>query len=80
MAEPSFDWCSFFALFWNDKGVKCKINVPDTVLFRYGQISAWWTTNKVRCRSRALSIHDVWGPGELIAATASRVCSYRTGM
>lgn len=72
--EPSFDWCSFFALFWNvssgqygsacstvasvrtmsktcfrpqDKGIHCKINVPDTVLFRYGQCSAWWSTNKV---------------------------------
>ncbi|EFJ52451.1 hypothetical protein VOLCADRAFT_115928, partial [Volvox carteri f. nagariensis] len=29
-----------------DKGLKCKINVPDTVLFRYGQLSAWWATNK----------------------------------
>ncbi|KAG2428600.1 hypothetical protein HYH02_014302 [Chlamydomonas schloesseri] len=42
----AFDWCSFFALFWNDKGFKCKINIPDTVLFRYGQLSAWWATNK----------------------------------
>lgn len=30
-----------------DKGLKCKINLPDTVLFRYGQLSAWWATNKV---------------------------------
>lgn len=72
--DTNFDWCSFFALFWNvrvagcrpaikdiahsltssslamyaqDKGLKCKINFPDTVLFRYGQLSAWWATNKV---------------------------------
>ncbi|GLC34566.1 hypothetical protein PLESTB_001247700 [Pleodorina starrii] len=44
--DTTFDWCSFFALFWNDKGFKCKINIPDTVLFRYGQLSAWWATNK----------------------------------
>ncbi|GLI64110.1 hypothetical protein VaNZ11_007285 [Volvox africanus] len=44
--DTNFDWCSFFALFWNDKGFKCKINIPDTVLFRYGQLSAWWATNK----------------------------------
>ena len=76
--DCSFDWASFYALFWNvggwwqedkhlqrddrdgagdgrllsfvpqDKGVKCKINVPDTVIFRYGQLSAWWAVNKVR--------------------------------
>ncbi len=42
-----FDWASFYALFWNDKGVKAKINIPDTVIFRFGQLSAWWSTNKV---------------------------------
>jgi len=31
-----------------DKGIKCKVNIPDTVLFRFGQLSAWWGTNKVR--------------------------------
>jgi len=45
-SDPSFDWCSFYALFWNDKGIRCKLNIPDTVLFRYGQLSAWWATNK----------------------------------
>ncbi len=29
-----------------DKGIKCKINIPDCVLFRFGQLSAWWSTNK----------------------------------
>ncbi|GAX78783.1 hypothetical protein CEUSTIGMA_g6220.t1 [Chlamydomonas eustigma] len=57
MSEPSFDWCSFYALFWNDKGFKCKINVPDTVLFRYGQLSAWWSTNKDGCVQRHTSQH-----------------------
>lgn len=56
-AGASFDWCSFFALFWNDKKVKCKLNVPDTVLFRYGQLSAWWATNKNGCIQRHASTH-----------------------
>ncbi len=38
-----------------DKGIKCKVNIPDTVLFRHGQLSAWWSTNKVRTLARPWS-------------------------
>ncbi|KAG1675152.1 hypothetical protein FOA52_003375 [Chlamydomonas sp. UWO 241] len=62
MAEPAFDWCSFFALFWNDKGIKCRVNVPDTILFRYGQMSAWWGTQDgvvIRHASQATSVEAI---------------------
>ncbi|KAL6756783.1 hypothetical protein V8C86DRAFT_2641239 [Haematococcus lacustris] len=55
MAEVPFDWCSFYALFWNDKGIRCKVNIPDTVLFRHGQLSAWWANNKEGCIQRHTS-------------------------
>lgn len=55
MAEFPFDWCSFYALFWNDKGIRCKVNIPDTVLFRHGQLSAWWANNKEGCIQRHTS-------------------------
>jgi len=42
----TFDAPSFYSLFWNEKGIKCKVNIPDTVLFRFGQLSAWWGTTK----------------------------------
>ena len=44
--SPTFDWCSFYALFWNDRGVRLKLSMPDTVLFRNGRVSAWWATAK----------------------------------
>lgn len=47
-----------------DKGIKCKVNIPDTVLFRFGQLSAWWGTNKVRaahCATRhAAALAHTW--------------------
>eukprot|EP00241_Pyramimonas_parkeae_P010956 CAMPEP_0114264636 /NCGR_PEP_ID=MMETSP0058-20121206/23335_1 /TAXON_ID=36894 /ORGANISM="Pyramimonas parkeae, CCMP726" /LENGTH=232 /DNA_ID=CAMNT_0001381369 /DNA_START=104 /DNA_END=798 /DNA_ORIENTATION=+ len=46
MSESTLDWCSFFALFWNDKGFNLKLKIPDTVLLRNGHISAWWATDK----------------------------------
>lgn len=61
-----------------DKGLKCKVNIPDTVLFRYGQLSAWWATNKVRFRvcQAAVSITFAIGPGcarDLWASSSSCV-------
>ncbi|MEW5310692.1 MAG: hypothetical protein WDW38_002463 [Sanguina aurantia] len=62
MGTPSFDW-NFYSLFWNDKGMRCKVNIPDTVLFRYGQLSAWWATNKEgsvqRHASQGLTIESI---------------------
>jgi hypothetical protein len=32
-----------------DKGVKCKLVIPDTVILRYGQVSTWWHTKVGPC-------------------------------
>jgi hypothetical protein len=52
-------------LYSQDKGLKCTVNLPDTVLFRYGQLSAWWATNKVSqpyrlCEFSVRSPHTLW--------------------
>jgi hypothetical protein len=98
LTDDNFDWCSFYALFWNvrspishpqtrtfaipnsrnksanyflvgkmstpkltlspphppnrsqDRGLKLKLRMVETVLFRDGRLSSWWFTDKVRPR------------------------------
>ena len=69
----------FSCLWLQDKGIKCKVNIPDTVLFRYGQVSAWWFTNKVCAQGKkGVTVHTVdnhcrcqgWSPSESLASAA----------
>ncbi|KAK3265496.1 hypothetical protein CYMTET_25825 [Cymbomonas tetramitiformis] len=55
-----FDWCSFYALFWNDKGINFRLDIPDTVLLRNSYISAWWGTDKKGHIKRHLPAKTTW--------------------
>lgn len=52
MTEKEQDWSSFYALLWNEKGLKLTLDMPETVIFREGKLSAWWITGSDGCVRR----------------------------
>ncbi|GAB4823315.1 hypothetical protein N2152v2_010361 [Parachlorella kessleri] len=40
------DWGAFYTLLSNDKGVRVRLNIPDTVVLELGQPIAWFYTSK----------------------------------
>ncbi|KDD73178.1 hypothetical protein H632_c2455p0, partial [Helicosporidium sp. ATCC 50920] len=45
-------WNTFFNLFTNDKGIKLRLSIPDTIPLRLGKPVAWYYTDKDGCVQR----------------------------